>query len=626
MGRCIMGYVFISYSSKNQPSVDAMRALLRKYHIDHWIAPDDIPAGSKYAKVIGQAIKNCTCMLLLLTEDAQNSPWVPKEVERAINYKKPILPVQLEDLQLNEEFEMYISTDHLVRVYDIDESSAEIQKVLSSVIAMTGQTSDSTVSQKAADSKPDTPPKRVAVAENPRRKQKAAVSTEQRSTVALPDREEVKDTAKRLQEFLSVFRISAVVTAAISGPQVTRYELKLDKSVRLHKLTSLADEIAQMLNVPSVRIVAVPGQSAVVGIEVPNRIPNRVTLSEVLTSSAFTQSESKSSFAVGKAIDGTCVVADLAKLPHLLVAGAVNSGMVVFINAMLVSLLTKASAEDVQLILVDTKVVELSIYNGLPHLLGPVVTEPKEAVTALQWAAQEMMDRFQKMSWLGVRDLVHYNSMIEEKGGRKLPRIVVIVNELADLMKYSAVKTEDALCRIAQLGRAAGIHLILATQRPSQDVITGLIKANIPSRISFAVASAAESRIILDTLGAEKLLGWGDMLFSPIGSRSPMRIQGCYVSGGEVRDTVACLKETDGKPVQEEQEVDDMFPMAVEVVLETGVAAIAMIQRRLKLGYARSARIMDQMEAQGIVGPYQGTKPREILITKEQWTNRKNLQ
>lgn len=583
-------------------------------------------------------------MLLLLTNDAQNSPWVPKEVERAINYKKPIIPAQLEDMELNEEFEMYISTDHLVRVYDIDEDSAQMRKVLSSVITLTGQTSPSSFRKadiQAADHKPSAALKSVAAVEKIGRKQNTRVIKEQTTAPAahtLPaellqpapasivDQEESKLTVEKLNEILSRYRVAGRVTSLMWGPSVTRYEVTLDKGVRLNKLTFLADDIALMLGVSGVRITAVPNKSAVVGIEVPNRIPTRVTLSEVLTSSAFTQSESKSSFAVGKAIDGTCVVADLAKLPHLLVAGAVNSGMVVFINAMLVSLLTKASAEDVQLILVDTKVVELSIYNGLPHLLGPVVTEPKEAVTALQWVVQEMMDRFQKMSRLGVRDLVRYNSMIEEKGGSKLPRIVVIVNELADLMKYSAVKTEDAVCRIAQLGRAAGIHLILATQRPSQDVITGLIKANIPSRLSFAVASAAESRIILDTLGAEKLLGQGDMLFSPIGFRSPMRIQGCYISSGEVRDMVNRLKETDAKPVQEEQEIDDMFPMAVEVVLETGVAAIAMIQRRLKLGYARSARIMDQMEAQGIVGPYQGTKPREILITKEQWTNRKNLQ
>jgi S-DNA-T family DNA segregation ATPase FtsK/SpoIIIE len=367
----------------------------------------------------------------------------------------------------------------------------------------------------------------------------------------------------------------------------------------------------------------------------------------VIGSNEFSKAKSKSSFAVGKDIGGNCIVGNIAKLPHMLIAGTTGSGKSVCMNSIIISLLYKASPEDVKMIMVDPKMVELGIYNSIPHLLIPVVTDPKKAAGSLQWAVTEMMRRYKSMSDAGVRDLESYNSIVEaEEEGTRLPQIVVIIDELADLMLVAAKEVEESICRIAQMGRAAGIHLIIATQRPSADVITGLMKANIPSRIAFAVASAMESRIILDTQGAEKLVGKGDMLFAPIGNGKPLRVQGCFVSDPEVEAVANYVKENyntnydqtimeeierkavqtgnkssaaDPEPNAEELEGDEMLPAAVDVILETGQASVSMLQRRLKLGYARAARIVDEMEEKGIVGPFQGSKPRAILVTKDQW-------
>jgi len=350
---------------------------------------------------------------------------------------------------------------------------------------------------------------------------------------------------------------------------------------------------------------------------------------------------------VGKDIGGNAIVGNIAKLPHMLIAGTTGSGKSVCMNSIIISLLYKASPEDVKLIMVDPKMVELGIYNGIPHLLIPVVTDPKKAAGSLQWAVTEMMRRYKAMSDAGVRDLESYNSIMESEEGNKLPQVVVIIDELADLMLVAAKEVEESICRIAQMGRAAGIHLIIATQRPSADVITGLMKANIPSRIAFAVSSAMESRIILDTQGAEKLVGRGDMLFAPIGAGKPLRVQGCFVSDPEVEAVANYVKEnynttydqtvmeeierkaaqsgngkaavSDPEPTEAEMDGDEMLPAAVDVILETGQASVSMLQRRLKLGYARAARIVDEMEEKGIVGPFQGSKPRTILVTKEQW-------
>lgn len=466
---------------------------------------------------------------------------------------------------------------------------------------------------------------------------------------------EMRENTRRLNETLTSFKIEAHIINVTRGPSVTRYEVELDKGVRLNKLTTCADDIALSLGASGVRIAAVPGKISIVGIEVPNRTVTNVSLREVIDSPEFARAKSKSSFAVGKDIGGTCIVGNIAKLPHMLIAGTTGSGKSVCMNSIIISLLYKASPEDVKLIMVDPKMVELGIYNGIPHLLIPVVTDPKKAAGSLQWAVTEMMRRYKAMSDAGVRDLESYNGIVEAEGeGQKLPQVVVIIDELADLMLVAAKEVEESICRIAQMGRAAGIHLIIATQRPSADVITGLMKANIPSRIAFAVASAMESRIILDTQGAEKLVGKGDMLYAPIGAGKPMRVQGCFVSDAEVEAVASHVKEnstteysqdvieeierkavqtgngkataSDPEPNQDELDGDEMLPAAVDVILETGQASVSMLQRRLKLGYARAARIVDEMEERGIVGPFQGSKPRAILVTKEQWLAMKSGQ
>ena len=465
--------------------------------------------------------------------------------------------------------------------------------------------------------------------------------------------EEMRENSRRLNETLASFKIEAHIINVTRGPSVTRYEVELEKGVRLSKLTSCADDIALSLGATGVRIAAVPGRISVVGIEVPNRAVTTVSLREVIDSSEFSKAKSKSSFAVGKDIGGNAIVGNIAKLPHMLIAGTTGSGKSVCMNSIIISLLYKASPDDVKLIMVDPKMVELGIYNGIPHLLIPVVTDPKKAAGSLQWAVTEMMRRYRAMSDAGVRDLESYNAIIDsqEEEGEHLPQVVVIIDELADLMLVAAKEVEESICRIAQMGRAAGIHLIIATQRPSADVITGLMKANIPSRIAFAVASAMESRIILDTQGAEKLVGKGDMLYAPIGCGKPKRVQGCFVSDSEVETVAGYVKsnyttnydrqvmeeiekkaeqtgsknaQSDPEPTSEEMGGDEMLPAAVDVILETGQASVSMLQRRLKLGYARAARIVDEMEDKGIVGPFMGSKPRSILITKEQWQAMKN--
>ena len=465
---------------------------------------------------------------------------------------------------------------------------------------------------------------------------------------------EMRENSRRLNETLESFKIDAHIINVTRGPSVTRYEVELDKGVRLNKLTTVADDIALSLGAASVRIAPVPGKISVVGIEVPNRAVTMVSLREVIDSPEFNKSKSKSSFAVGKDIGGSCIVGNIAKMPHMLIAGTTGSGKSVCMNSIIISLLYKAGPEDVKLIMVDPKMVELANYNGIPHLMIPVVTDPKKAAGSLQWAVVEMMRRYKAMSDVGVRDLESYNGIIEAEGeGEKLPQLVIIIDELADLMLVAAKEVEDSICRIAQMGRAAGIHLVIATQRPSADVITGLMKANIPSRIAFSVASAMESRIILDTQGAEKLVGKGDMLFAPIGCGKPLRVQGCFVTDAEVEAVTGYVKNnfnadydqqvleeierkaqqtgkgkpvtaSDPEPSAAETDGDEMLPAAVDIILETGQASVSMLQRRLKLGYARAARIVDEMEEKGIVGPFQGAKPRTILITKEQWEARKN--
>ena len=463
--------------------------------------------------------------------------------------------------------------------------------------------------------------------------------------------EEMRQNAERLSDTLQSFGIEAHIINVTRGPSVTRYELELQRGVKLSKVTNLADDIALALGASGVRIAAIPDKISVVGIEVPNRIVSVVMAREVIDSPEFAKHKSKVSFAVGKDIGGNRIIGDIGKLPHLLIAGTTGSGKSVCMNSLIISLLYKAKPEEVKLIMIDPKMVELGIYNGIPHLLIPVVTDPKKAAGSLQWAVTEMMRRYRMMADAGVRDLESYNKqarMSADDEFEPMPQIVVVIDELADLMLVAAKEVEESICRIAQMGRASGIHLVIATQRPSADVITGLMKANIPSRIAFAVASAMESRIILDTAGAEKLVGKGDMLYAPLGQGKPKRVQGCFITDNEVQDVVTFIKdsseaeysdsvmaEIDKKAAEsgksgsgssgstaaetESSDGDEMLPAAVDVILETGQASVSMLQRRLKLGYARAARIMDEMEERGIVGPFEGSKPRQLLITREQW-------
>ena len=450
------------------------------------------------------------------------------------------------------------------------------------------------------------------------------------------------DTATKLQKTLYSFGVSAKVENVSVGPAITRYELKPAEGVRVSKIANLADDIALNLAAETIRIEApIPGKQAV-GIEVPNKEKEAVHLREVLESDEFRANNSKLSVALGKDVAGNIQLADIAKMPHVLIAGSTGSGKSVCINTIITSIIYNAKPSEVKMVMVDPKVVELSVYNGIPHLLIPVVTDPKKAAGALAWAVQEMDNRYNLFASKGVRDIKGYNKAIEkEEGQGKLPQIVIIVDELADLMMVAAKDVEEAICRLAQKARAAGMHLVIATQRPSVDVITGLIKANVPSRIAFAVSSQVDSRTILDSVGAEKLLGKGDMLFFPTGYPKPVRVQGAFVSDEEVEKIVGFVKQngtatysediletiensnkTEKELIQEQAEDDetDAFLMdAIEAVIDAGTASTSFIQRKFKVGYARAGRIIDQMEERGVISGYQGSKPREVLMSRERW-------
>ena len=446
------------------------------------------------------------------------------------------------------------------------------------------------------------------------------------------------DTASKLQKTLYSFGVSAKVENVSVGPAITRYELKPAEGVRVSKIANLADDIALNLAAESIRIEApIPGKQAV-GIEIPNKEKEVVLLREIIDTPEFQEAEAKTAFALGKDAAGDVIVTDIAKMPHVLIAGSTGSGKSVCINTLITSIIYKAKPSEVKLVMIDPKVVELSVYNGIPHLLIPVVTDAKKAAGALMWAVQEMVHRYSLFAEKGVRDIKGYNKILENDG-EKLPHIIIIIDELADLMMVAAKDVEDAICRLAQMARAAGMHLVIATQRPSVDVITGLIKANVPSRIAFAVSSGVDSRTILDMYGAEKLLGKGDMLFSPVGSSKPQRIQGAFVSDEEVEKIVDFLKaggeakynsdiiesieknNSTDKELDEstDDDADEFLNDAIEMVVETGQASTSYIQRKFKVGYARAGRIMDQMEARGIVSAPEGSKPRKVLMTKERW-------
>ena len=463
---------------------------------------------------------------------------------------------------------------------------------------------------------------------------------------------QLRETAQKLEHTLKTFGVNVTVTDISCGPAVTRFELQPEVGVKVSKIVNLADDIKLNLAAADIRIEApIPGKAAV-GIEVPNKENVMVSFRELIESNEFQNASSKISFAVGKDIGGKTTVTDIAKMPHVLIAGATGSGKSVCINTIIMSILYKAKPEEVKLIMIDPKVVELSVYNGIPHLMIPVVTDPKKAAGALHWAVTEMMERYDKFAKTGVREINGYNAKIDamvvaegQEQPKKLPQIVIIVDELADLMMVASNEVEEAICRLAQLARAAGIHLVIATQRPSVNVITGLIKANMPSRIAFAVTSGIDSRTILDMNGAEKLLGKGDMLFHPQGVPKPIRVQGAFVSDKEVADVVEYLTKMNGNAqynadIQQKMEnmensassnmvsisdtdagndgKDSYFMEAAKVIVDKERASIGMLQRYLKVGFNRAARIMDQLEEAGIVGPEEGTKPRKVLMSQEE--------
>ena len=463
----------------------------------------------------------------------------------------------------------------------------------------------------------------------------------------------LQETAEHLQQIMDDFGVNATVTNVSRGPAVTRYEVQPAHGVKVSKIVALADDIKLNLAVSDVRIEApIPGKAAV-GIEVPNKENSMVMFRELIESKEFRSAKSKLAFAVGKDIGGNIMISDISKMPHLLIAGATGSGKSVCINTLIMSILYKARPDEVKLIMIDPKVVELSAYNGIPHLLIPVVTDPKKAAGALNWAVNEMMGRYNRFAEVNVRNIQGYNEKVDsivdiedENKPQKMPQIVIIVDELADLMMVSPGEVEDAICRLAQLARAAGIHLIIATQRPSVNVITGLIKANMPSRIAFAVSSGVDSRTILDMNGAEKLLGKGDMLFSPYGIPKPLRVQGAFVSDAEVGAVVEFLSSQKAENQEDSQIIaeqmqqmqnsiesavsadsssaggndrDVLFMEAGKFIIEKDKASIGMLQRWFKIGFNRAARIMDQLADAGVVGEEEGTKPRKVLMSLEQF-------
>ncbi|MFI3226790.1 MAG: DNA translocase FtsK [Clostridia bacterium] len=462
---------------------------------------------------------------------------------------------------------------------------------------------------------------------------------------------ELAESSERLIDTLASFGVAAEIIHIVRGPSITRFEITISKGVKFSKITALSDDIALSLGAVNVRIAPIPDKVAI-GIEVPNKTTEIVLIREVLDTPEFKNTTSKLSYALGHDITGSAAIGDIAKMPHMLIAGTTGSGKSVCVNSMLVSLLYKADPTEVKFIMIDPKMVELGGYNGIPHLLIPVVTDPKKAAGALNWAVGEMMKRYKLLAECNVKDLASYNMVMAEriKNGdeeaKKLPQIVIVIDELADLMMIAAKEVEESICRIAQMARAAGMHLVIATQRPSSDVITGIMKANIPSRISFAVSSQIESRIILDTTGAEKLIGKGDMLYNPLGASKPQRLQGCFITATEVESVVEYVK-TIAKPDYSEEVLnhieshavnessgsgggdgdgssdDPMVDEAIDIIVSTGQASTSFLQRKLRLGYARASRIIDEIEDRGIIGQADGSKPRQVLISKQQWQEMK---
>lgn len=552
---------------------------------------------------------------------------------------RQLLPQKIQTLGETEEIDPPVIHDFTERVIIPEQEGAQIQLRLSPKEQEANE--DVIIVPPPEEEEPDvevqfsTPKEQVADYKMP-----SLNLLEWQKKNARQEKENINENARKLAATLESFGVKVRVTEVSRGPAVTRYEIQPEAGVKVSKIVNLTDDLALALAAKDIRMEApIPGKSAI-GIEVPNPEVSMVALRDVLESPQYQQSQAKLSIGLGRDISGNPIIADLSKMPHLLVAGATGAGKSVCINSMIISLLYKAKPDEVKLMMIDPKMVELNVYNGIPHLLAPVVTDARKAAVALKKVVKEMEKRYELFAKQGARDMERYNQLAaKDEQIERLPYIVVIVDELADLMMVAPADVEDAICRLAQMARAAGIHLIIATQRPSVDVITGLIKANIPSRIAFAVSSSADSRTILDMGGAEKLLGRGDMLYMPVGASKPQRVQGTFVSDHEVEAVVKFVKDQQEPEYQEEliptsqdegqaspEVSDELYPQAVQLVIEAQTASVSLIQRRLRVGYTRAARLIDMMEANQIVGPYEGSKPRAVLITKEQYRQQKQAQ
>jgi DNA segregation ATPase FtsK/SpoIIIE, S-DNA-T family len=574
---------------------------------------DETPIkGSRQKRQNGSQLKDIT-----VTDTAAQTPVNQGKVQKQIKLQQFDLSTDGSPSSTKPEGERVVTRTHPVEINDFEQNGKKIAKIVD-----TSNTQDEPEAEKEIYVKPPY----------------ALLDYKAMPKSSRVNNEFLRNQAQKLEDTLKSFKLNAKVVNICRGPVVTRYEVVPAAGVRVSRIVGLADDIALNLAAQSIRIEApIPGKSAV-GIEVPNSDVATVYLKELIDSGEFRNTTSYVSFALGKDIAGKKIYSDISMMPHLLVAGATGSGKSVCINSIIMSILYNATPEDVRMIMIDPKVVELSVFNNIPHLLVPVVTDPRKAASALNWAVVEMQRRYKVFAAKGIRDINGYNALAFNEGIDKIPQILVIIDELADLMMVAPKEVEDSICRIAQLGRASGIHLVIATQRPSVDVITGTIKANIPSRIAFAVSSATDSRTIIDSGGAEKLLGKGDMLFYPTGKDQPTRVQGCFVTEKEVSSVVDFLKidqtnsydkqviDTIAKGGKQSDEVkneldkvDKMLPQAVEVVVEYNQASISMLQRRLRVGYARAARLIDEMEIRNIVAKSEGPKPREVLITYTQF-------
>ena len=558
-------------------------------------------------------------------------------------------PLTFDDMEVEEE------SNELVSFSDIKNNKQEVEKIeQEKVINLDDIIKKSIKKEKSIVEEQDMEKNKEKIVEEVEKSEKRVYLLPPIDCLNMPKdsndsnlEAELKQTAEKLQATLSSFGVETRTVGICSGPSVTRYEIQPAAGVKISKITNLADDIALNLAASGVRIEAPIPNKAAVGIEVPNKNRRMVTMREVVDQPQYRNAKSKLNVALGKDITGEFVYSDLAKMPHLLIAGTTGSGKSVCLNSMIVSILYNATPEEVKLLMIDPKQVEFTIYNGIPHLLVPVVSDPRKASGALAWAVTEMLTRYKTFSENSVRDISGYNSICESQGKKKMPQIVIFIDELSDLMMAAPNEVEDSICRLAQMARAAGMHLVIATQRPSVDVITGIIKANIPSRISLSVSSQVDSRTIIDSVGAEKLLGNGDMLYYPVGIPKPIRVQGCFLSDKEVENVVThiknqaqsvyddvVMKEIDKNAANTgakkkdtsasdsdggDGPADEMLPKAIEAVIEAQSASTTLLQRKLKLGYARAARIVDELEERGIIGPYEGAKPRKVLITKQQW-------